>query len=112
MSDDIKLSEVIEGLTQITEKNLPELLKITPFNGIYGIYDGGKLIGLRHGFAHVYPGDYIWDFGYTNLLITKDDLKFIIQIFMTPEPVADCTQFSIRGEVPNPWKGSTYLNGV
>ena len=109
MRDDIELTEVIEGLTQITDENLPELFKITPF---HGIHDGSKLIGLRQGFAHVYPGDYIWDFGYTNLLITKDDLKFIIQIFMTPEPVADCTQFSIRGEVPNPWKGSTYLNGV
>ena len=109
MRDDIELTEVIEGLTQITEKNHPELLKTNPF---HGIYDGGKLIGLRHGFAHVYPGDYIWDFGYTNLLITKDDLKSIIQMFMTPEPVVDCTQFSIRGEVPNPWKGSTYLNGV
>ena len=109
MSDDIELTEVIEGLTQITEKNLPELLKTNPF---HGIYDGGKLIGLRHGFAHVYPGDYIWDFGYTNLLITKDDLKSIIQMLTTPEPVVDYTQFSMRGEVPTPWKASTYLNGI
>ena len=109
MSNDIKLSEAIEGLTQITEENLPELFKTNPF---HGIYDGGKLIGLRHGFAHVYPGDYIWDFGYTNLLITKDDLKSIIQMLTTPEPVVDCTQFSMRGEVPNPRKASTYLNGI
>ena len=109
MKDDIELTEVIEGLTQITEENLPELLKITPF---HGIHDGSKLIGLRKGFAHVYPGDYIWDFGYTTLLITKDDLKSIIQIFLTPEPVVDHTQFSMLGEVPNPRKASTYLNGV
>ena len=109
MKDDIELTDVIEGLTQITEENLPELFKITPF---HGIHDGSKLIGLRKGFAHVYPGDYIWDFGYTTLLITKDDLKSIIQTFLTPEPVVDCTQFSMRGEVPTPWKASTYLNGV
>ena len=109
MRDDIELTEVIEGLTQITEKNLPELLKTNPF---HGIYDGGKLIGLRHGFAHVYPGDYIWDFGYTNLLITKDDLKATIQKFLVPETVVDHTQLSMRGEVPTPWKASTYLNGV
>ena len=109
MRDDIELTEVIEGLTQITEENLPELFKITPF---HGIHDGSKLIGLRQGFAHVYPGDYIWDFGYTTLLITKDDLKAIIQNFLAPEPVVDYTQFSMRGEVPTPWKASTYLNGV
>lgn len=109
MSDDIKLSEAIEGLTLITEENLPELFKTNPFNGIH---DGSKLIGLRHGFTQVYPGDYIWDFGYTALLITKDDLKSIIQRFMTPEPVVDYTQLSMLGEVPNPWKASTYLNGV
>ena len=75
MSDDIELTEVIEGLTQITEENLPELFKITPF---HGIHDGSKLIGLRKGFAHVYPGDYIWDIGFGPFLITKDDLKAII----------------------------------
>ena len=109
MKDDTKLSEVIEGLIFITEENLPELLKITPFNGIH---DGNKLIGLRHGFTHVYPGDYIWDIGIGPFLIAKDDLKSIIQTFLTPEPVVDYTQLSMRGEVSNPWKASTYLNGV
>ena len=109
MRDDIELTEMIEGLIFITEENLPELLKTTPFNGIY---DGSKLIGLRQGFAHVYPGDYIWDFGYTTLLITKDDLKSTMQRFLAPKPVVDFTQFSMLGEVPTPWKASTYLNGV
>ena len=109
MSDDIKLSEVIEGLIFITEENLPELFKTTPFNGIH---DGSKLIGLRHGFTQVYPGDYIWDLGYTTLLITKDDLNSIIQRFMTPKLVVDYTQLSMLGEVPDPGKASTYLNGV
>lgn len=75
MSDDIELTEVIEGLTQITEENLPELFKTTPFNGIH---DGSKLIGLRHGFTHVYPGDYIWDLGFGPFLIAKDDLKRLL----------------------------------
>ena len=109
MSDDISLFSAIEGLTQITEENLPELLKITPF---HGIHDGSKLIGLRQGFTHVYPGDYIWDIGIGPFLIAKDDLKSIIQTFLTPEPVVDYTQLSMRGEVSNPWKASTYLNGV
>lgn len=109
MRDDIELTEVIEGLTQITEENLPELFKITPF---HGIHDGSKLIGLRQGFAHVYPGDYIWDFGYTTFLITEDDLKYTMQRFLAPETVIDHTQLSMLGEVLNPWKASTYLNGV
>ena len=109
MSDDISLFSAIEGLTQITEDNLQKLFTTTPF---HGIHDGSKLIGLRHGFAHVYPGDYVWDFGYATLLITKDDLKSTMQRFLAPEPVVDCTQFSMLGEVPNPWKASTYLNGV
>ena len=75
MRDDIELTEVIEGLTQITEENLPELFKITPF---HGIHDGSKLIGLRQGFAHVYPGDYIWDLGFGPFLIAKDDLKRLL----------------------------------
>ena len=109
MKDDIELTDVIEGLTQITEENLPELFKITPF---HGIHDGSKLIGLRQGFAHVYPGDYIWDFGYTTLLITKDNLKATIQKFLMPKTVVDYTQLYIQNGVPNPWKASTYLNGV
>ena len=109
MKDDIELTDVIEGLTQITEENLPELFKITPF---HGIHDGSKLIGLRQGFAHVYPGDYIWDFGYTTLLITKDNLKATIQKFLMPKTIVDYTQLYIQNGVPTPWKASTYLNGV
>lgn len=109
MIDDIELTEAIEGLTQITEDNLQELFTTTPFNGIH---DGSRLIGLRSGAHRCFVGDYIWDFGYTTLLITKDDLKFTIQKFIAPEPVVDCTQISMLGEVLNPWKASTYLNGV
>ena len=109
MSDDIELTEVIEGLTQITEENLPELFKITPF---HGIHDGSKLIGLRSSAHRCFVGDYVWDFGYATLLITKDDLRAIIQNFLVSETVVDYTQISMLGEVSNPWKASTYLNGV
>ena len=109
MRDDIELTEVIEGLTQITEENLPELFKITPF---HGIYDGSKLIGLRSGAHRCFVGDYVWDFGYSTLLITKDDLKATIQKFLMPKTIVDYTQLYIQNGVPKPWKASTYLNGV
>ena len=110
MSDDISLFSAIEGLTQITEDNLQKLFTTTPF---HGIHDGSRLIGLRSGAHRCFVGDYIWDFGgYTTLLITKDDLKSTMQRFLAPKPVVDFTQFSMLGEVPNPWKASTYLNGV
>ena len=109
MRDDISLFSAIEGLTQITEDNLQKLFTTTPF---HGIHDGSKLIGLRSGAHRCFVGDYVWDFGYSTLLITKDNLKATIQRFLAPEPVADCTQFSMLGEVPTPWKASTYLNGV
>ncbi len=109
MSNDISLFSAIEGLTQITEDNLQELFTTTPF---HGIHDGSRLIGLRSGVHRCFVGDYIWDFGYATLLITKDDLKSTIQKFLAPETVVDYTQLSMQGEVPNPWKASTYLNGV
>ena len=109
MKDDVELTDVIEGLTQITEENLPELFKITPF---HGIHDGSKLIGLRSGAHRCFVGDYVWDFGYSTLLITKDDLKATIQKFLMPKTVVDYTQLYIQNGVPTPWKASTYLNGV
>ena len=109
MSDDISLLSAIEGLTQITEDNLQELFTTTPF---HGIHDGSRLIGLRSGVHRCFVGDYVWNLGYATLLITKDDLKSTIQKFLVPETVVDYTQLSMLGEVPNPWKASTYLNGV
>lgn len=80
----------LPGAVEITEENLSELVKTTPFAAVY---NGSVLKGLRHGDVKVGVGDFVWSSPFGVLLVEKSYL----QSWMRDTVLLN----TIKPEVPN-----------